>query len=75
MSNGDIAISGGPKAYEILIYRHNYECERGRKDQLTLVDAIDTGERKTVQLLETHSLFLIVVQAQSSFLVFYRDIK
>jgi len=73
MSNGDIAISGGPKANEILIYRHNYECERGRKDQLKLVDAIDTGERKTVQILETHDAFIIVVQEQSSFLVFYRE--
>ncbi|MFO0116474.1 MAG: hypothetical protein ACK521_02270 [bacterium] len=48
MSNGDVAISGGPGKYEILIYRHNYECERGRKDQLILVDAIDTGDRQTV---------------------------
>jgi prolyl-tRNA editing enzyme YbaK/EbsC (Cys-tRNA(Pro) deacylase) len=24
LSNGDIAVSGGPRKFEILIYRHNF---------------------------------------------------
>lgn len=75
MSNGEIAISGGPRKYEILIYRHDYLKEKGLRTQIQVVDAIDTGERRNVQLLESHSQFLIVVQEYCSFLVFYRDMK
>ena len=27
LANGDIAISGGPYRYEVLIYRHNFAAE------------------------------------------------
>lgn len=73
LSNGDIAISGGPRRFEILIYRHNYLCERGRKDGLVLVDSLDTGVRRTIQMLEAQLKFLIVAQADGSFLIFLRD--
>ena len=43
LSNGDIAISGGPNKFGVLIYRHNYLSERSRKETLVLIDSIDTG--------------------------------
>ena len=43
LQNGDIAISGGPQKFEILIYRHNYQSEKNNRDGLVLVDALDTG--------------------------------
>lgn len=69
LQNGDIAVSGGPSKYEILIYRHDYLTEMTGRDDLILVDALDTGNEPTIQMFETTSKYIIVAQ-QNSFLVF-----
>lgn len=63
MSNGDVAISGGPRTCEIMIYRSEHLFIKGQKgkEQLFKYDTIDTGDRKNIQILESHSQFLIVV--------------
>jgi len=73
LSNGDIAISGGPKRFEVMIYRNNFQTERARKETLIQVDSLDTGKVPVVQLLEAQNKFLIVAQEHSCFMVFYRD--
>jgi len=47
LANGDIAISGGPYRFEVMIYRHDLAAEglsnTGRqREKLKLVDSIDT---------------------------------
>lgn len=41
LSTGEIAISGGPDNYEVLIYKHALDAERGRRDKLVLSDTLD----------------------------------
>ena len=41
LSNGDIAVSGGPYKFEVLIFRHNFKLQKNRRDAVTLVDSID----------------------------------
>ena len=43
LSNGDIAISGGPAHFEVLIYRHNLRAEGNKREGMVVVDSLDTG--------------------------------
>lgn len=60
LSNGDVAIAGGPQQFEVCIYRHSYELDRGRKDKLEMVDSLDTQGCKVLQILEVYSRFILV---------------
>ena len=42
LANGDVAISGGPCNFEVLIYRHNYRAETGQREHLAPIDSLDT---------------------------------
>ena len=66
LSNGDIAISGGPFRFEVLIYRHDLELDglgvTGRqREKLKQVDSIDTDGLQVVQMLELNDQYLLVV--------------
>jgi hypothetical protein len=72
LSNGDIAVSGGPRQFEMLIYRNDFMSSQGQRDGLVLVDSLDLNRRTAVQILEAHQRF-VVVACEKSFVVFFRD--
>ena len=42
LQNGDIAVSGGPLHFEVLIYRHNLRGEGNKREGMVVVDSLDT---------------------------------
>lgn len=66
LSNGDIAISGGAFRFEICIYRHDLDntamgSTGGQREQLKLVDSIDTNGMNVVQMLELNDEYLLLI--------------
>ena len=43
LQNGDIAVSGGPLHFEVLIYRNNLLSENEASSHYNIVDSISTG--------------------------------
>lgn len=46
LSSGEIAVSGGPKNFEVLVFGHNLNSPLrgvGRKDNLVLLDSLNCG--------------------------------
>ena len=77
LSNGDIAISGGAFRFEIMIYRHDLDNQSvgvgGRqREQLKLVDTIDTNGMTVVQMLELNDQYLLVIGHMCNMQVFKR---
>jgi hypothetical protein len=77
LSDGRIAISGGPDRFEILIYSHAYETVQsekyGRKDHLTVVDSLDCHGMQVFSLLEVQRTYLIAIGLRNEYRVFYRN--
>lgn len=66
LSNGDIAISGGPYRFEVLIYRHDLAAESHsntfrQREKLKQVDSIDTNGLQVVQIIELTEQYLLIV--------------
>ncbi len=66
LSNGDIAISGGTMRFEVLIYRHDLgnasPSATGRqREQLKLVDSLDTNGMTVMQIVELNDQHLLVI--------------
>jgi hypothetical protein len=58
MSNGDVAVSGGPMKFDVLIYSHNF-LDNEHKERLVIVDSINTGFQQNIQLLEARGYLII----------------
>lgn len=66
LSNGDIAISGGPFRFEVLIYRHELAAEGHsntfrQREKLKQVDSVDTNGLQVVQMIELTEQYLLIV--------------
>jgi hypothetical protein len=69
LSDGRLAVSGGPHRHEILIYNHLMArrdlsqpgASGGRNDQLSLVDSLDTQGIQIQHILEVFKQYIIAV--------------
>ena len=53
LSNGDIAISGGPYHFEIVIYRHMpKQMTKDNREKIEIVDSLDCNGCQVNHLLE-----------------------
>ena len=75
LANGDIAVSGGPSKFEILIYRHNFKLQKGRRDTVMLVDSVDTRGCNVLHMLEINAKYLLVIGHLADFRIFERDLS
>ena len=74
LSNGDIAISGGPLRFEVLIYRHYpKQMSEEKRETVKIVDSLDCKGCQVMHLLELKGErfhFLMVVGHLAQFRFF-----
>ena len=76
MSDGRIAVSGGPFRFELLLYNHLVQKKdlshsgQGRNDSLNVVESVDTQGMQVHHLIEVYKQFLIAVGQYSQILIF-----
>ena len=73
LANGDIAVSGGPTKFEVLIYRHNFKIQKNRRDAVTLIDSVDALGCNALQMIELKKKYLLIVGHLADFRLFERD--
>ena len=78
LSNGDIAISGGPYRFEVHIYRHDLDNQTfgvtGRqREKLKLVDSIDTDGLVVMQMLELNDQYLLIMGHMCNMRLYKRE--